>query len=63
MEGTELPLGMDFSSVTGLRSEAVESLLDARPETLGAAGRLAGVTPADIALLEVALKKEPTAAL
>ena len=56
-EARALPLDFDFRIVAGLRAEAVESLERLRPETLGAAGRLAGVSPADVALLEVALAR------
>ena len=56
-ERTEVPEGFDYGAVRGLRAEAREALSAARPATLGAAGRLAGVTPADVALLEVALRR------
>ncbi|MBT4028430.1 MAG: tRNA uridine-5-carboxymethylaminomethyl(34) synthesis enzyme MnmG [Planctomycetes bacterium] len=56
-EAMQLPLDFDFAAVSGLRNEAVLTLTESRPETLGAAGRLAGVTPADLALLEIALAR------
>jgi tRNA uridine 5-carboxymethylaminomethyl modification enzyme len=56
-EGTAIPAAFDFGAVRGLRNEAVHSLQEALPSTLGAAGRLAGVTPADLALLEIAMVK------
>jgi len=56
-ESTQLPDGFAFAKVLGLRAEAVEHLADANPATLGAASRLAGVTPADIALLEIAIAR------
>jgi len=56
-EAMKLPQGFDFEAVSGLRAEATLVLNEARPETLGAAGRLAGVTPADLALLEIALAR------
>ena len=43
--------------VTGLRREAAEVLGRFRPRTLGQASRLAGVNPADISLLAVAIRK------
>ena len=61
-EERELPEDFDFRSVRGLRSEAVETLDRVRPATLGVAGRLAGVTPADLALLEIALERQARAA-
>ena len=57
LENAALPMELDYSCIRGLRGEAVETLSEIQPETLGAAGRLAGVTPADVALLEVALKR------
>ncbi|MDA1260471.1 MAG: tRNA uridine-5-carboxymethylaminomethyl(34) synthesis enzyme MnmG [Planctomycetota bacterium] len=54
-EVAAIPDAFDYAAVSGLRIEARQSLLGARPATLGAAGRLAGVTPADVALLEVAV--------
>ena len=57
LEDAALPAELDYAAIRGLRGEAVETLSEIQPETLGVAGRLAGVTPADIALLEVALKR------
>lgn len=57
-----VPSDFEFSTVRGLRSEAIETLTKTRPQTLGAAGRLAGVTPSDLALLEVALVRQARAA-
>jgi tRNA uridine 5-carboxymethylaminomethyl modification enzyme len=51
MEGTEIPPQFDIAAVPNLRVEARETLARFRPSTLGQAGRLAGVTPADIAVL------------
>jgi tRNA uridine 5-carboxymethylaminomethyl modification enzyme len=56
-DNATLPSDLDYAAIRGLRGEAVETLSEIRPETLGVAGRLAGVTPADVALLEVALKR------
>jgi tRNA uridine 5-carboxymethylaminomethyl modification enzyme len=56
-----LPADFEFAAVRGLRSEAIETLLKTRPQTLGAAGRLAGVTPSDLALLEIALVRKTRA--
>ncbi len=54
-EQTAIPGDFSFAEVSGLRTEARQSLEEKRPATLGSAGRLAGVTPADVALLEIAL--------
>lgn len=56
LERTPLPRDYDFRRVTGLRREAVQVLSRFRPATLGQAGRLAGVTPADLMVISVALR-------
>ena len=48
---------VDYLALPGLRSEAAQKLSRIRPETLGQAGRISGVTPADIALLSVWVAK------
>jgi tRNA uridine 5-carboxymethylaminomethyl modification enzyme len=55
----QLPLAadIDYAGVRGLSFEARQTLIRARPPTLGAAARLAGVTPATISLLLVHLKR------
>ncbi len=53
MEGYALVAGLDYGAVRGLRAEAREKLARFRPLTVGQAGRLAGVTPADVAALLV----------
>jgi tRNA uridine 5-carboxymethylaminomethyl modification enzyme len=57
-ERTHIPEGMDFGAVPGLSTEMRQRLAAARPATLGSAGRLAGVTPAAIAALAVALRRD-----
>lgn len=56
-EDTLIPLDFDFSQISGLSNEVVSKLSDARPETLGMASRISGITPAAISLLLVYLKK------
>ncbi|OUS26656.1 tRNA uridine-5-carboxymethylaminomethyl(34) synthesis enzyme MnmG [Thalassotalea sp. 42_200_T64] len=56
-ENTLIPGGFDFSKISGLSNEVVAKLSDARPETLGKASRISGITPAAISLLLVYLKK------
>ncbi|MBI2380428.1 MAG: tRNA uridine-5-carboxymethylaminomethyl(34) synthesis enzyme MnmG [Gammaproteobacteria bacterium] len=56
-EATRIPAEFDYLAVTGLSAEVCQKLLAAKPETVGAAGRIAGVTPAAISLLLVHLKK------
>jgi tRNA uridine 5-carboxymethylaminomethyl modification enzyme len=57
MEGRTLPTSLDYTHVTGLRNEARNALSKFRPATLGQAGRLAGITPADLTVLVFALDK------
>lgn len=57
MENARLPMEFDYLAINGLRSEAAETLAKFRPATMGQAGRLPGVTPADLTLLAVALKR------
>ena len=57
MENRVLPEGIDYHSISGLKREAQIKLADIRPRTLGQAGRIQGVTPADISLLIVWLEK------
>ncbi len=56
-EHTRLPLDLDYAEVPGLSHEVIAKLNQARPETLGMASRIAGVTPAAISILLVHLKK------
>ena len=51
LERRPLPDAIDYTDVAGLRIEARQKLATNRPRTFGEAGRLAGVTPADIAAL------------
>lgn len=53
MEEVRLPEDLDYSAVPGLLSESRQKLEDLRPVSLGQAGRISGVTPADIHLLSV----------
>jgi len=56
-ETLKLPKEMDYSSVRGLSTEAWQKLNKHRPETLGQAARISGITPATISLLLVHLKR------
>ncbi|WAR44912.1 tRNA uridine-5-carboxymethylaminomethyl(34) synthesis enzyme MnmG [Methylomonas rapida] len=57
-EHLKLPDNVDYSLVSGLSNEVSEKLKKQRPETLGQASRIPGVTPAAISLLLVHLKKK-----
>ena len=52
-----LPADLDYADVTGLSTEARQRLEAARPETLGHAARLEGVTPSTVSLLLIHLRK------
>jgi tRNA uridine 5-carboxymethylaminomethyl modification enzyme len=56
-EDTRLPEDIDYAAVGGLSREAQQKLTQHRPETLGQASRIQGMTPAAISLLRVHLKK------
>ncbi|MGZ0077575.1 tRNA uridine-5-carboxymethylaminomethyl(34) synthesis enzyme MnmG [Methylomonas sp. YC3] len=57
-EHLKLPENVDYSLVSGLSNEVSEKLKKQRPETLGQASRIPGITPAAISLLLVHLKKK-----
>ncbi len=57
-EHLKLPEHVDYSEVSGLSNEVSEKLKKQRPETLGQAARIPGITPAAISLLLVHLKKK-----
>ncbi len=54
----KLPVNQDYSQVSGLSNEVSEKLTLQKPETLGQASRIPGITPAAISLLLVHLKKK-----
>ena len=56
LETTRIPADIDYGSVKGLTTEVREKLLKNRPDTLGQASRIPGVTPAAISILSIALK-------
>ncbi len=57
-ENTKLPFELDYSVVKGLSNEVIAKLNDAKPESIGMASRISGITPAAISLLLVYLKKQ-----
>jgi tRNA uridine 5-carboxymethylaminomethyl modification enzyme len=57
LEERRIPEELDYAAVVGLRNEARERLASQRPATVGQAGRMAGVNPADIAVLLVYLER------
>jgi tRNA uridine 5-carboxymethylaminomethyl modification enzyme len=52
-----IPDGLDYSKIIGLRSETRQKLAAFRPTSLGQAGRISGVTPADVAIISIWLSK------
>ena len=56
MEEMPLPADLDYDAIPGLRLEAREKLKKIRPENFGRAGRISGVSPADIAVLMIAVE-------
>jgi tRNA uridine 5-carboxymethylaminomethyl modification enzyme len=57
VESKSIPDRLNYETVNGLRYEARQKFTKIRPATLGQAGRISGITPADIALLTVHLQK------
>ncbi len=57
-ENTKLPADFDYQQMQGLSNELKQKLLDARPENIGRASRIPGITPAAISLLLIYLKKQ-----
>ena len=58
LENRLLPEDMDYGKVPSLRDEAREKLAALRPRSVGQAGRISGVSPADISILLVWLERE-----
>ena len=56
-EKRRIPDTLDPSTISGLRNEAIETLQIYKPSTLGQASRLAGITPADVTLISIAIKR------
>ena len=53
-----VPMDLDYASIPGLRNESRQKLAQVRPATLGQASRISGVTPADVGLLSVWIRKQ-----
>ena len=60
-EDKKIPPGMNYEAIRSLRAETRQKLLQIRPETLGQAARISGVTPADLALVAIFLRRGQSA--
>jgi tRNA uridine 5-carboxymethylaminomethyl modification enzyme len=57
LDNKRIPSGLDYAAIEHLRAEAKEKLTAFQPATLGHASRIGGITPADITVLQVYLKR------
>jgi tRNA uridine 5-carboxymethylaminomethyl modification enzyme len=58
MESRRIPVDFDYDSVRGLRTESRQKLKSVKPETLGQAGRISGVSQADLSLVVVWMRRQ-----
>jgi len=59
MEDKQIPLWLNYATITGLRNEARQKLIRHQPATVGQASRISGISPSDISLVLVHLKRGP----
>ena len=57
LENKKIPLDLDYFDIMHLRTEAKEKLSTFRPATLGQASRLSGITPADITVIQIHIRR------
>ncbi len=57
MDNKKIPLSIDYKEVNGLKTEARQLLTKIKPLTIGQAGRIAGITPADVAIVSIWIEK------
>jgi tRNA uridine 5-carboxymethylaminomethyl modification enzyme len=58
LESKKIPADLDYNSISHLRTEAKEKLSAFKPSTLAQASRISGITPADITVIQIHMKKE-----
>ena len=58
LEEMPIPEDFDYAAQRGLRLEAVEKLCRIRPANIGQASRISGVSPADISVLVILLRRQ-----
>ena len=63
MEDKQIPDWVDYAQVPSLRTEARQKLSKIRPTTLGQASRISGISPADVSLVMVCMKRGPKSEL
>jgi tRNA uridine 5-carboxymethylaminomethyl modification enzyme len=56
LEAKKIPEGLDYNKVPSLRLEAIQKLNAVKPENIGQASRISGVSPADISVLLIYIK-------
>jgi len=57
MEEIKIPSNISFDDVSGLSKEVMEKLVSIKPESIGQAARVSGITPAAVSMLLIHLKK------
>ncbi|MBC2601433.1 tRNA uridine-5-carboxymethylaminomethyl(34) synthesis enzyme MnmG [Puniceicoccus vermicola] len=57
LDSVKIPKGIEYEEVRGMKNESAQKLAEVRPSTLGQALRISGVSPADISILQVFLKR------
>ena len=62
MEDKRIPDWLDYTTISSLRTEARQKLIKVKPATIGQASRISGVSPADLSLVLVWMKRGPVAA-
>ena len=63
MEDKQIPDWLKYENISGLRNESRQKLADHRPATLGQASRISGISPSDVSLIMVQMKRGPKSAV